>query len=116
MKKSYLKTVSLEHRRNEVQRIRQKYPDKIPVILEKREGGDIPDIDKNKYLVPLDLTVGQFVYIVRKRLKLKPEQAIFVFINNILPPFSKMMKEVYDEYKEESGFLYITYSTENTFG
>jgi len=116
MKKSYFKTTGLEQRRNEVNRIRQKYPDKIPVILEKREGSETPDIDKNKYLVPLDLTVGQFIYIVRKRLKLKPEQAIFIFINNTLPPFSKMMKEVYDESKEESGFLYITYSTENTFG
>jgi len=39
-----------------------------------------------RYLVPADLTVGQFVYVVRKRIKLSPEKAIFIFVKNILPP------------------------------
>ncbi|KAE8956555.1 hypothetical protein PR001_g31694, partial [Phytophthora rubi] len=47
---------------------------------------DIPDIDKKKFLVPADLTVGQFVYVIRKRIKLSPEKAIFIFVNNVLPP------------------------------
>lgn len=39
-----------------------------------------------RYLVPGDLTVGQFVYVIRKRIKLTPEKAIFIFVNNVLPP------------------------------
>ena len=39
-----------------------------------------------RYLVPADLTVGQFVYVVRKRINLSPEKAIFIFVKNILPP------------------------------
>lgn len=39
-----------------------------------------------RYLVPADLTVGQFVYVVRKRIKLGAEKAIFVFVKNTLPP------------------------------
>lgn len=39
-----------------------------------------------RYLVPSDLTVGQFVYVIRKRIKLSPERAIFIFVRNILPP------------------------------
>lgn len=35
--------------------------------------------------MPADLTVGQFVYVIRKRIKLPPEQAIFIFINDRLP-------------------------------
>lgn len=42
-----------------------------------------------RYLVPADLTVGQFVYVVRKRIKLSPEKAIFIFVKNILPPTGK---------------------------
>jgi len=42
-----------------------------------------------RYLVPADLTVGQFVYVVRKRIKLGAEKAIFVFINNTLPSTGK---------------------------
>jgi hypothetical protein len=56
------------------------------VIVEKAEKSDIPDIDKKKYLVPADLTVGQFVYVIRKRIKLSPEKAIFIFVKNVLPP------------------------------
>ena len=36
--------------------------------------------------MPADLTVGQFVYVIRKRIKLSPEKAIFIFVNNVLPP------------------------------
>ena len=86
------------------------------VICEKDDRSDIPDIDKKKYLVPKDLTVGQFVYVIRKRIKLSPEKAIFIFINNVLPPTATLMSEVYAEKKDDDGFLYITYSGENTFG
>lgn len=89
-KKKAVKTKVLhtktEKRKAEAERIRQKYPDRIPVICEKVEKSDIPTIDKKKYLVPADLTVGQFVYVIRKRIKLSPEKAIFIFVNEILPP------------------------------
>jgi len=35
-----------EKRQSEADRIREKYPDRIPVIVEKAERSDIPDIDK----------------------------------------------------------------------
>lgn len=69
-----------------------------------------------RYLVPADLTVGQFVYVVRKRIKLSAEKAIFIFVKNILPPTAAMMSAIYEEHKDEDGFLYMTYSGENTFG
>ena len=61
--------------------------------MEKAGRSDIPDIDKKKYLVPGDLTAGQFVYVIRKRIKLSPEKAIFIFVNNILPPTGKQKKQ-----------------------
>ncbi|KAI3743777.1 hypothetical protein L1987_56843 [Smallanthus sonchifolius] len=103
-------------RHAEASRIREKYPDRIPVIVEKAEKSDIPNIDKKKYLVPADLTVGQFVYVIRKRIKLSAEKAIFIFVENVLPPTGAIMSTIYDEKKDEDGFLYVTYSGENTFG
>ncbi|KFK26531.1 hypothetical protein AALP_AA8G261100 [Arabis alpina] len=105
-----------EKRRAEAARIREKYPDRIPVIVEKAEKSDIPTIDKKKYLVPADLTVGQFVYVIRKRIKLSAEKAIFIFVDNVLPPTGALMSAVYEEKKDDDGFLYVTYSGENTFG
>lgn len=76
----------------------------------------VPHPSPPRYLVPADLTVGQFVYVIRKRIKLSPEKAIFVFVNNVLPPTAALMSSIYEEHKEEDGFLYIAYSGENTFG
>ena len=76
----------------------------------------IKNIDKNKYLVPPDLTIGQFLYVIRKRIKLTPEKSIFLFINNSIPSSSKIISQLYKDHKNEDGFLYIIYSGENTFG
>ncbi|CAD0090792.1 unnamed protein product, partial [Aureobasidium mustum] len=95
-----------EKRKAEAERIRQKYTDRIPV-----EKSDIATIDKKKYLVPSDLTVGQFVYVIRKRIKLSPEKAIFIFVDEVLPPTAALMSSIYEEHKDEDGFLYITYVT-----
>mmetsp|Transcript_27541 Transcript_27541/g.61520 ORF Transcript_27541/g.61520 Transcript_27541/m.61520 type:complete len:128 (-) Transcript_27541:228-611(-) len=106
----------LEKRKLEAERIRSKYPERVPVICEKDPRSDIPDIDKKKYLVPADLTVSQFTFVIRKRIKLPPESAMFLFIKDTLPQKAALMSTVYEEEKDEDGFLYITYSGENTFG
>ena len=68
---------TLEQRKAESERIRQKYPERVPVICEKADRSQtMVDIDKKKYLVPSDLTVGQFMFVIRKRLKLPPEQVV----------------------------------------
>lgn len=42
-----------------------------------------------RYLVPSEITVGQFVYVIRKRIKLEAQKAIFVFIDGVLPSTGK---------------------------
>lgn len=106
----------IEKRQAEAARIAQRFKDRVPVICEKVENSDIPEIDKRKYLVPVDLTVGQFVYVIRKRIKLPSEKAIFIFVNDILPPTAALISTIYEEHKDEDGFLYVLYSGENTFG
>ena len=104
-------------RKQEAQRILEKYPERVPIVVEKKKDSDgIIDLDKHKYLVPKDMTLGQFVYVIRRRIKLKPEKAIFVFVNNVLPPVSQLISQLYEEHKDEDGFLYLTYGSENTFG
>jgi len=109
---------AFEKRKAESQRIREKFPDRIPIIAEhaKADRSGISDIDRNKYLVPADLTVGQFTYVIRKRIKLQPSQALFVFINDILAPTSALMSAMHKEHKDSDGFLYVFYAGEDHFG
>lgn len=112
----FKKAHPFKNRKNEAEKIKAKYPDRIPIIVEKTDKSQIPDIDKSKYLVPNDLTVGQFVYVIRKRIKLTPEQAIFVFVNNNIPSTSALVSQLYKEHKDDDGFLYLLYSGESSFG
>jgi GABA(A) receptor-associated protein len=113
--KTFKESTSFDKRTQESAKIRLKYPDRIPIILE-RSKDNIPQVDKKKYLVPQNITIGQFCFIIRKRINLTPDQAMFIFVNNILPPTSSLISSIYDEHVDSDGFLYIMYSGENTFG
>ena len=115
---SFKETIEFSARKNEADRVRTKYPNRIPVIVERAENcREVEIIDKKKYLVPTDLTMGQFIYVIRKRLKtITAEKALFIFVGNIMPPTGENMAVIYEKNKDEDGFLYITYSGENTFG
>ncbi|MCO5594272.1 hypothetical protein L7F22_048300 [Adiantum nelumboides] len=66
--------------------------------------------------VPSNLNVGQFMFVICKRIKLVAEEYIFIFVNNVLPPTAALMSSLYEEHKDQEGFLYVTYSGQNTFG
>ncbi|OBS81373.1 hypothetical protein A6R68_20401 [Neotoma lepida] len=106
MKWMFKEDHSLEHRCVESAKIRAKYPDRVPIV----------DIDKRKYLVPSDITVAQFMWIIRKRIQLPSEKAIFLFVDKTVPQSSLTMGQLYEKEKDEDGFLYVAYSGENTFG
>jgi len=113
------KSHPLYYRKEQSQKIKLKFPDRVPVILERFAGTtnlNCPAIDKNKYLVPRDSTVGNFMYVVRQRLKLHEKQALFLFFDRMLAPTSDLMGLAYEQHKDEDGFLYVSYTTENTFG
>jgi GABA(A) receptor-associated protein len=114
----FKKQYSLNERITESDRVKKKHPGQIPVICERsiNAPNDCPFIDKVKYLVPRELTVGQFIYVIRKRLNLHSTKALFIFINGSIPPTSQSIGFIYDTKKDEDGFLYFTYSFENVFG
>lgn len=86
------------------------------IIAERFARSDLPDMEKKKYLVPRDMSVGQFIHILTRRLHLAPGKALFVFVNNTLPQTSSLVESVYESYKDEDGFLYMCYSSEKAFG
>lgn len=97
--------------------ILQKYPGRVPVFITKtHDTRDIPDLPKQKYLVPSHFTMGELIYVIRRQLVLPPEKAIFVFVNNTLPTSSSTVGEIYAIHQDPDGALRVNYTTENTFG
>lgn len=116
--------IRLEQRRFLSRRILEQYPDRIPVIVEKAPGANVPEIRKKKlffyiilmfttsrFLSPGDVTVSKFLEEVRKQLGKVPSVGpaapdtvtiTFLFANNtILPNLSTLMEQVYQTHADE---------------
>merc|ERR1712107_34117 len=108
-------SVPFEKRSADSKRILAKYPDRIPVICEKAAKSDLPDIDKKKFLVPGTMLVGEFKYIIHKHINqtanssIAADQTIYLFTGSTSPKTGASMSEVYDQWKSDDGFLYVTY-------
>jgi len=115
MTKLYKDMHPFTDRIKESTRIREKYPNRIPIIVQVSSKCKLV-LDKNKYLVPNDLTIGQFIYVLRKRLVLSPIESMFLSVKNTIPVSSSALGDIYEEFKDMDGFLYIEVSQENVFG
>ena len=112
----FTRKLTLEERKEECLKIQTKYPDRIPTIIIRARVTDFPHLENSKYLIPKDLTVGHFIYVLRTKIQLKSKEAIFIFVNGVVPPNTSLVSNIYDKYKSDDGFLYLTITTENTFG
>jgi GABA(A) receptor-associated protein len=104
--------------RESVLKIKEKYPDRVPIfVLRSKHDKVLPNINMNKFVVPSQLTVGELMNVVRKRIDLGQEISMFFFIEEkILICNTDSIGELYDKHKNEDGLLLMYYCGENTFG
>lgn len=90
----------------------------LQIILERAATEkNLIDLERRRFLVPEDLTLIHFQAIIRRRLKLAPEKALFFLINGqSIVSLSKEVVEIYNEYKAADSFLHIFYASEDCFG
>lgn len=97
-----------------------KYPNSIPVILEKSPSDKVlSNINKTKYVMPKEMTVSNIIDILRKNMKDKINQYNSIYLicdENIMLSGSQSVDYLYNNYKNKDGFLYIQYCGENVFG
>lgn len=113
--KLFKEKFSFEQRLAESQKISTKYKSSVPVIVEPKDRR-MQKIDKTKFLVPYDLTYGQFLYIVRKRLKIDSTESIYLFCKGSLSRSTDTIQHIHQTMGDADGFLYFVYAFENTFG
>ena len=108
---------SFEKRHELCSRIRAKYEDRVPIIIEVTRDSQLT-LNREKFLVPGDISVGGLLSEIRKQASVRPEEAIFIFCGGggVLVPTSETVSHIYEKYKDEDGFLYMVVALENTFG
>jgi len=45
----------------------------------------VNSLDKRKFLIPTDISISQLVWIIRKRVHLESEKALFLFVGKTIP-------------------------------
>ncbi|CAF1344783.1 unnamed protein product [Rotaria sordida] len=63
-----------------------------------------------------EFKVGQFYFLIFKRIQLQPEDALFFFVNNVISNTSMTMGALYQEHADENKFLYVAYNDESVYG
>nr|XP_023018685.1 microtubule-associated proteins 1A/1B light chain 3C-like [Leptinotarsa decemlineata] len=108
----------LEVRREEVMTLRNRFPTKLPVIVQRfSKEHHLPHINKQKFLVPKELTMSQFMILIRNRVRVHSHQALYLMVNeNVMVSLSLTMAEVYSNHANPDGYLYVTYASQEVFG
>lgn len=108
----------VQKRKQESNKVREKYNDRIPVIIEKDPNSRLKDLDKSKFLVPNDITAQVLIFIIRKRLELSQEETLFMLVDGKSSISGETgMAEIYEKYQDkEDGYLYITYTSQLAWG
>ena len=116
--KSFKQRRSLTARKAEVYNIKNKFPEKVPVIVERYSKEKIlPRLSKTKFLVPGELALRQFQLILRARMSLDKSSTMYLLVDGkSILAHSMIMNEVYVDYHDEDGFLYLTYASQEVFG
>jgi GABA(A) receptor-associated protein len=101
-------------------------PNRVALICLPGTKSKLKGLDKNKFLVPRDLTVSQFIFVLRSRMDknddiIKNKEAIYIYYRDRngkinIPSHSTLFGFLYDNNMEENKCLYIYYDKENVFG
>lgn len=118
---AFKKEVPLEKRQELNKRIKEKYPNRLPVIIEVHQDRFTKPLvlSKTKYLVGPEMTFSSLLYELRKHIYLiESHESLFLFVNeSLVPPNTSMIGQIYDQHKDsEDNFLYLILTKENTFG
>ena len=114
----FQKENSLDLRKKECKKLFDKNPNKIPIICEKDKKCCITqELIKSKFLIPLYMSTYQFRNIIRNKLLLSNSQSLFFLIDGKKAITDNcLISEIYNKFKNEDGFLYLTFTTELIWG
>lgn len=119
MKPTFKEKFTYEERAKECQNMLERYPDKVSMIVERSQSApsNAPYLHKRKFLAAKDMSLFEFLIVIRNRFNIDHSQSILFFVNDTtLLPQTMPISEVYHNYRDHDGFVYLKYSVENTFG
>ncbi len=111
------KEKSLEEKKERLERLLEKNPNKIPVIFQKHPNSKIIEGRDLKFISTRNLKINYFANQIRASFSLPAEFALFFSTQSLRIIKSDMLiGELYDSSKDIDGFLYVQYREVEGFG
>lgn len=89
---------------------------KIKCKFIRDKSSKLPILDPNKiYICNRDKTLSCIIIWLRNQLYLTPEHSLFLSVNKFTN-MSTTLGEIFDKYKSDDNYLYITYFEEHSYG
>lgn len=106
---SYAKSVALNVRAAQCQRLLQEHPNEIPVVMESANGRvHFLTLPRESTAAALEVAVRNAVEITGKKLN--------IVVRGCSPAPSTVMSDLYELCKCEDGFLYVAFRGEGAMG
>lgn len=119
-KHPFEKRYPFEKRKELADKLRARFPDKVPVIVNISPHDKIlPALEKEKYLVDSSMPAHELMYYVKQQLKAQDdcsERALFYFVNDSIMNCADLIGHIHEAHAAKDGLLYVLLSSENTFG
>lgn len=112
-KKRNMKNNTTNEEGNFQLKLKEKYPDRTAIIIDAHK--DI-GLNRLRYLVPNTCTWSEFMVILRKRISLGSEQALYFFVNGTIPRHTDMVSVLAETESDVNGIMHVTLTKESTFG
>ncbi len=99
-------------------KLRTKFPDRVPIIINLSPKTKNITLKKRKFLGPKDITLSQFLVQLRKEMTIPSSHlGIYIFTeDSSLPQMTSLLTVIDNKHRNKDGFLYLTCCEENVFG
>lgn len=114
----FKKEYTFEQRKDDTDKVMQKYKNRVPVYLYKGKfNRTMEEYEKKKFLVSEDMKFYVFTDTIRNTYKIDKNQSIYYMINDkVMIEMTSTLGMLYRRYKDDDGYLYLSYYGENVFG
>ncbi len=107
--------------KKKIEELMSKFPDRVPIVISSKS---FKEHNINRFIVPVNMTINQFMIILRNKTKINSTEAIFIFVKDykktskqdVIAPVSETIGSLYDKYKDDKLILNLFYEKEAVFG
>lgn len=118
MQSTFREKFSFQKRAELSERIRSRHYSKVPVIVDRAaDSPNLPLLEKQKYLTPQHFTMANFANEILQHIPVQEQAHICFYVGNGVRAMpALLMQQVYEQYKDSDGFLYVSYGEYKSFG